>query len=80
MVQFLPKNFGNIPTCVGKSQVILSQKGDSKEHPNVCGKTIGIYTMVKNSVEHPHVCGENAEVLDLKPRNIPTCVGKTEIS
>ena len=71
----------NIPTCVGKTQSLRRKGAPRSEHPHMRGENlpviIGVVLILGTS---PHAWGKllQREAEDVRIRNIPTCVGKTE--
>ena len=71
-----------IPTCVGKSVLLVSRQVSRGFIPTCVGKSLTDFCRHSNATVHPHVCGEKLENLpNVKTvvRFIPTCVGKRAI-
>ena len=70
----------NIPTCVGKTSLSGVSGSRSSEHPHMCGENFrGGLSSINELGTSPHVWGKPLDDQQniLRPRNIPTCVGKT---
>ena len=77
-----PRKSRNIPTCVGKTVVFRKEFIETSEHPHMRGenKPRKFINALRNGTS-PHAWGKLAEGL-VPPnhvRNIPTCVGKTDM-
>ncbi len=75
----VPK-FGNTPTCVGKTPSILSRLTAGRKHPHVRGEDVQALKLTSEEWETPpRAWGrpQGCTTTAIKPRNTPTCVGKT---
>ena len=73
-------NFGNTPTCVGKTCVHDRRRSYFKKHPHVRGEDFTAFALVSATMETPpRAWGRLPPALSKKNyiRNTPTCVGKT---
>ena len=75
-----PEVSRNIPTCVGKTGSLREFGRVSPEHPHMRGENSAGYNIhAAISGTSPHAWGKRSTRAQAttRPRNIPTCVGKT---
>ena len=71
---------GNIPTCVGKTDPEDEDEDEERKHPHLRGENNELAALALAEAEtSPPAWGKpgNALRINLRRRNIPTCVGKT---